>query len=875
MSKQLIGICIGSQASVIGTLKDKVVDVILSETSEREVPTVVSYGDRERNFGDASVSTGKANFKRTILYPNRWLGVQPTWPFIAEESKYSNTKPIVDKANKLGFEITYKGTKDVYTAESLMGLYFTKLKQNWARDKIDTKEVVVSVPDYYTCHERKAMLEALEIADLQCTALVNESSAISLAYGLLRLREFDESKPRVVGFIDMGHAKTTVFFGTFTKKKMKVISSSSERFCGGREFDYIIAEHVAKDFQQKYQSNPMKAPKCRLRLMDAVTKARKILTVNKEVTISIDSLMDGEDLVYHLTKDEFEKLIQPTMTKFKTLCETAIAKAKEEAKMSISELHSVEMVGDAVRTPIVQKVIKDVFGKDISKTLIPDECISRGCALYAAMRSPYYTIMNFAFEHYNPYGINMEYPYLKNGNIENRTHLILKAGENFPAKKSITFTESQTPKKDVIPLRFCYINKEVQWMDNVLLKGYQVTMPKKTEEKFKFTLTFELDINGLPKLSAAVINEEYYEEVPVKKEEKKKEKATKVEEDKKDNNKAEEGNNDEAKENKEVKKEETPKMQKVKRERNNVLHFDNTDTLFGTPQGILNQYLQREVTQETDDRIFHIASSKRNELEQYIYNTRDKLSNVLKPHILPNEQETLSKHMDVLLDWLYSGDEEVFNKATLETKSKDMLAVGSVIYSRMNNWNKLEENISLLEKSIDKITNASKVEWDKLQSKQTYLTKEDFELINQLLQASLAKVAEFKKKMGEGIKTAEPLVKPEVVDEEKEELKKKVKKVYMDAEFKVKEEERKRKEEEERKKKEEEEKKKKEEEEKKKKEEAEKKAAEEKKEGDDVVMKDNTQTNNTTTTTNNNNDNNATTNNDTTKQENNDAMDVE
>jgi hypothetical protein len=223
--------------------------------------------------------------------------------------------------------------------------------------------------------------------------------------------------------------------------------------------------------------------------------------------------------------------------------------------------------------------------------------------------------------------------------------------------------------------------------------------------------------------------------------------------------------------------------------------------------------------------------------------------------------------MDVLLDWLYSGDEDIFNKATLEAKSKDMLAVGSVIYSRMNNWNKLEENITLLEKAIDKITNASKVEWDKLQSKQqTYLTKDDFEAINQLLQAKLAKVDEFKKKVGEGVRTAEPLVKPEVVEEEKEELKKKVKKVYMDAEFKVKEEERKRKEEEERKKKEEEERKRKEEEEKKKKEEEEKK----KKEGDDVVMKDENAQGGESS-----NSNNTTNASEPKKENNNDAMDVE
>ena len=862
MRKQLIGICIGSQGSVIGTLKDKVVDVILSETSNREVPTVVSFGDRERNFGDASVSTGKKNFKRTILYPNRWLGIQKDWPFIAEETKYSNIKPTIDKTNKVGFDIVYKGQKDFYSAESLMGLYFTKLKKNWLRDGIDTKEVVVSVPDYYTSHERKAMLEALEIADLQCTALVNESSAISLAYGLLRLRDFDDTKPRTVAFVDMGHAKTTIFFGTFTKKKMKVVTSVSERFCGAREFDYIIAEHVSKQFEAKYGENPMTAPKCKLRLMDAVAKIRKMLTVNKDGTISVDSLMDGEDLDYHLTKDEFESLIQPVITKFEALCKRALKKAKEEGKIDINDLHSVEMVGDAVRTPIIQKVIKDVFGKDISKTLIPDECISRGCALYAAMISPFYTIMNFEFEHYNPYGIVMEYPYLtKDKKVENRTHMILKAGENFPAKKSITFTNTQTPQQEVIPLKFKYDGKELEWMNDLYLRNYNVTMPLKYEEKWKFTLTFELDINGLPMLSHAVVSEEYYEEVPVKETPKKEEAPVKKEENKTEEPKKEEQQPPKQEEQQQQqppkqeeqqqqppkqeeqqppKKEEPPKTQKVKRERNNKCPINISESHFGTPQAILNQYLQREVSQETDDKTFIIASNKKNELEQYIYNTREKFNNALKPHVLPAEKDQLSKHMDTLLDWLYSGDEDIFNKAVLESKGKDMLTLGNTIYSRMMNWNQLEENITLLEKAIDKVIQATKVEREKLPDKKTYLTEDDFKLINEHIQASRNKVNEFKQKYGEGVKTAEPLIAPNVVSNEQEELKKKVTKVYQDAEFKVKEEERKRKEEEERKKKEEEEKKKKEEEEKKKKEEEEKKKKEgEKKE--DVEMKDETQ----------------------------------
>ena len=863
MSKQLIGISIGTQGSVIGTLKEKIVDVILSETSNREVPTVVAYGDRERTFGDAALATAKSNFKRTVISPNRWLGLQRDWPFIEEEAKYANIKPTFDKFNKVGFEIMYKGKKEIYSAESLMGLFFQKLKKNWEREGIDTKEVVVSIPDYCTVHERKAMLEALEIADLTCTALINESSAIALAYGLLRLSQFDDSKQRLVGFVDMGQAKTTIFFGTFTKKMMKVVSVSSERFCGAREFDYLIAEHVCKDFEAKYGQNPMKNQKCKLRLLDVVAKVRKMLTVNKEATISVDSLMDGEDLVYHLTKDEFEKLIQPVMDKFKNLCSQALEKLKAETKLSLADLHSVEMVGDAVRTPIVQSIIKDVFGKEMSKTLIPDECISRGCALYAAMNSPFFTIMNFSFEHYNPYTIILEYPYLKNGEVLTRQHEIIKKGENIPGKKSIKFNEKQTPKAEVLSMKLLYSDKDIEWLPNKLLKAYNIEMPKNIGETFTFALQFLLDLNCLPSISRASIDETYYEEVPVKvtevkkeepkKEEPKKEEpkkeGEKKEEEKKEEPKKEEEKKEEPKKEEPKKEPEKPKTEKVKREKSTQCILNIVDSLYGTTKGILDQLIQLEANQETDDKVFHAASHRKNEIEQFIYNTREKLEQSFKDYVTPQEKEAITKLMDPLLEWLYSEDENRYNKNTLDTKSKDMMELGNIIYTRFNNWNALEENIHLFEKAIEKITAEVKVENDKLNNKQqTYLTPTDFEEINKLITEALAKVEETKQKYSQGVKTQDPLVKHQDVFALQTELKNKITKIYNDAEFKVKEEERKKKEAEEKKKKEEAEKKKKEEEEKKKKEEEEKKKKEaenkDKKEGEvkenkeDVKMKD-------------------------------------
>jgi molecular chaperone DnaK (HSP70) len=448
MSRNVIGIGLGSLNTVVGTFKDRVVDVVLSDSSNRQVPTVVSYNDRERNFGDLSLQTNKSNYKRTIIYPNRWLGIQKDWPFIQEEIKYANIAP-VEKNGKLGFEINYKGNKEIYSAESIMGLYLGKLKNNWFRENIMVNDVCVSVPDYFTAHERKAMLEAIEISGLNCTTLINESSAISLAYGLLRLNEFNDDKPRLVGFVDMGQAKTTIFFGSFTKKLMKVISVTSERFCGAREFDYLIAEKLSEEFNKKFGGNPMKSPKIKIRLIDTIAKIRKTLTVNKDCTISIDSLMDGEDLVYNLSRDEFEKIISPVTEKFKKLCEQSLKSLLEEAKVKLEDVHSIEMVGCAVRTPIIQNIIKEVFGKEISKTLLPDEAISRGCTLFAAMNSPYFNVRNYEFEHFNPYSIILEYPFLtKDKKEEIRKISIIKRGENIKKKKkSLSLIHNYLPKK--------------------------------------------------------------------------------------------------------------------------------------------------------------------------------------------------------------------------------------------------------------------------------------------------------------------------------------------------------------------------------------------------------------------------------------------
>jgi heat shock protein 4 len=328
--KQLIGISVGSQNCTIGVLKNNNVDIILSESSNRGIPNLVAFLDKERQYGDHAFSSVKSNYHRTISYPNRYLGLHGDWPFLTEEAKYATCQPSVDENGKVGFWIHYKDENEFYYPESIMGIYFDKLKQNWKKAGYETKEVVVSVPDYFSIYERKAMIDALTIADLSCSSLINESSAIALNYGLFRRAQFDDTKPRIVGFIDFGHADASIFFASFTKNHQKVISVTSERFCGAREFDHLIMEKMSEVFKKKYGLDPITSPKCRIRMVDAISKTRKILTSNKEAALSIESLMEDEDLHYNLTRDEFEKIIEPVLNTFRNLLLTAIQNAMAE-----------------------------------------------------------------------------------------------------------------------------------------------------------------------------------------------------------------------------------------------------------------------------------------------------------------------------------------------------------------------------------------------------------------------------------------------------------------------------------------------------------------------------------------------------------------
>ena len=228
---------------------------------------------------------------------------------------------------KIGFEVMCRGEKKVFTAEQACGFYIRRLKTYFEKAGMNSKEIVLSVPSYATNAERQAYLDASKIAGISCVRLINESTATALTYGFFRKGDLDEKEHRTVAFVDFGHSKLTVTFAQFLKGQMKILATHSDKNLGARQIDFLLFELLGGEFEKKFGCDPRGSIRCRLRLLDSIEKARKLLTSNKETDVICEALMEDQDMKRHLSRDELEKLIEPFLVRFRTCLQDALAKS--------------------------------------------------------------------------------------------------------------------------------------------------------------------------------------------------------------------------------------------------------------------------------------------------------------------------------------------------------------------------------------------------------------------------------------------------------------------------------------------------------------------------------------------------------------------
>lgn len=245
--------------------------------------------------------------------------------------------------------------------------------------KIQTKYLAITVPDYCSFGEETALKNAAIIAGFENVTIVSEAVALALSYGFFRRKEMfnSDNRPRTIAFIDLGHSKTTVTFSKFGRVSFEILGCFSERNLGIRDFDRAVMIELGKRFAKKYKikTNPYENIRARIPLRDAVEKARKMLTADKESRVIVDCLAEDEDMSELLKRDDFEDITKELLSQFRILVEQAYAIFKQK-NVGIT-VDSIELVSDGTRIPVIQKIVQEVFAAEkLMRTMNSKDCLS-------------------------------------------------------------------------------------------------------------------------------------------------------------------------------------------------------------------------------------------------------------------------------------------------------------------------------------------------------------------------------------------------------------------------------------------------------------------------------------------------------------------
>ncbi|KAI9707001.1 MAG: adenyl-nucleotide exchange factor sse1 [Bogoriella megaspora] len=726
----VVGVDLGTLNTVIAVARNRGVDVITNEVSNRATPSLVGFGPKSRYLGEAAKTQEVSNLKNTVSSFSRLAGRSFKDPDVQLEQEFVSA-PLVDIHGQVGAEVTYVGKKEQFTATQITAMFLSKIRQTASTElRLPVNDMVFTCPAWYTDRQRRALLDAAEIAGLKVLKLINDTTAVALGYGITKLDlPGPEEKPRRVAFVDIGHSNYTCSLVEFKKGELAVKSTTYDRHFGGRNFDKAIVDHFAKEFKEKFKIDVNENKKARVRLAAACEKLKKVLSANASAPLSIESLMNDVDVKGFLKREELEELVKPLLERATRPLEQALA----EAKLKPEDIDSVELVGGCTRVPSLKAAIEQFFGKKLSFTLNQDEAGARGAAFSCAILSPVFRVRDFSIHDIVNYPI--EFTWDKSPDIpdEDTSLTVFNKGNVMPSTKILTFyrkqpfdLEARYAKPDVLP------GKLDPWIGRFSVKGVKVD----AKDDFMICkLKARLNIHGVLNVEQGyyVEDQEVEEPIPEAKDEKKDadvrlqqstylispsvfaEKHVRLEDDDdevvqlfgEERPKRPRSSEDSSvatspttrskqpkltKDSQQAmdtdeKAEEKPKTRKVKKQvrKGDLPLSSGTNSL---DQSVKEQAAEKENSMVMEDKLVADTEDKKNELESFIYEMRGHIDDRYAEFSNDEEKTAVKEKLEQTEDWLYDEGEDA-TKAVYVSKIEEIRAIAGPIIQRYND--KLEE----------------------------------------------------------------------------------------------------------------------------------------------------------------------------------------